>query len=1073
MIRTFPVTEVGGGGGGGSTTYNISTKNSGNFITLPLEQNFRSITIEEFYTMSAGKNGTVDLAETTASFLSDQEEYSQTGYSSVAVWSTVSPLLIARVLAASVGNASNALTFCGSTNTFQELAPQPNTNISEKWNGSAWATDIGWNCVSRSSAPGAFGDINAAFKVGGIYYQWNTTNICEKWNGFFWATTATLSAPATPRYRCIGIGNTSNGLVIGTYYDYATLLAHHEPVTTVDNVYCGTRLAQSNTTIVPGYDEYSYSHTEVNTTSRWNGTAWVTYSNPATLHYAGCGNVSTAIVFSSFTTSGTTEKWNTTVWATTTNLIGARKMLAGCGDYNNALAFGGAVGNNLDYNPVPYESNERWDGSLWSTAAAMNVKRFALTGVGNYNTSLSIGGTSGGNYNKAGTCLYNTEKYSTTTSSTLITSETTSLVGYYYITGGQIITKRLKTMIEPIDNIVVTESSYTNIENKGAVQISFNDGIDWSDEFSYDDKLINFKNTPSVIPGWTVTSTLNQTRYWGSGSGNANEALSFGGCSTNGGQLIPIIGSERWDGNAWTNTTALNKTRYGLAGCGTQDSTISFGGYETLNGYFGNTEKWNGAIWTTTSALNTARAFLAGCGDANDALSFGGSTATNTMVHNTEKWNDIIWATTSALPTEKANSSGCGNINEALSFGEGDTEKWNGVIWSTTSNLQVSRSYSAGCGETNNALSFGGYSGAYNNTTEQWGGSSWSTITSMNSSVSGLSGCGDVSNALGFGGTTSVIGYITTTERYAKELKYIKAKFNLPQYNYGYGVWAMRSPLNVVNSSLAGCGDYNNALAFGGNVGGLGYSARTEKWMNYSWATTTNMNVARGRLAGCGNVGEALSFGGYNTSNDNGMTTCEKWNGTIWTNSNSLPNVRFYLSGCGTANNALAIGGATASASTFTDVSIWNGSSWSVITPLNLAVCRSGSFGNVAYALSFGGSSSTESGPLSSCEKWADVAWSTTSSLNTVRFGIRGCGGINSGLSFCGNTGAYVGNTEKWIGSMWITTTSANVVRSDVGAAGDSDNALAFGGFNGVAVNNTERFITNPQLGYKIEINRN
>ncbi|MFA7506822.1 MAG: hypothetical protein WCZ11_01140, partial [Bacilli bacterium] len=74
---------------------------------------------------------------------------------------------------------------------------------------------------------------------------------------------------------------------------------------------------------------------------------------------------------------------------------------------------------------------------------------------------------------------------------------------------------------------------------------------------------------------------------------------------------------------------------------------------------------------------------------------------------------------------------------------------------------------------------------------------------------------------------------------------------------------------------------------------------------NY-WSTTSSLNQARYQLAGCGDVNNALSFGGYTGAD---VATTEKWNGSTWSTTSSLNQARYYLAGCGDVNNALSFGG--------------------------------------------------------------------------------------------------------------------------------------------------------------------
>jgi len=121
-------------------------------------------------------------------------------------------------------------------------------------------------------------------------------------------------------------------------------------------------------------------------------------------------------------------------------------------------------------------------------------------------------------------------------------------------------------------------------------------------------------------------------------------------------------------------------------------------------------------------------------------------------------------------------------------------------------------------------------------------------------------------------------------------------------WDIAVGAWSTTSGLNVARNYLAGCGDTNSALSFGGNTGAV--VATTEKWSGTSWATTSALNQARRELAGCGDTNSALSFGGHTGAN---VATTEKWSGTSWATASALNQDRSYLAGCGDTNNALSL----------------------------------------------------------------------------------------------------------------------------------------------------------------------
>jgi len=86
--------------------------------------------------------------------------------------------------------------------------------------------------------------------------------------------------------------------------------------------------------------------------------------------------------------------------------------------------------------------------------------------------------------------------------------------------------------------------------------------------------------------------------------------------------------------------------------------------------------------------------------------------------------------------------------------------------------------------------------------------------------------------------------------------------------------------------------------------------------------------------------------------------------------------------------------------------------------------------------------------------------WVTTSSLNTARYYLAGCGTTSDALSFGGGTGSSCGTTEKWNGEAWATTTSLIVTRQYVAGFGSgSADAIALGGtHSGIGSTTVERW---------------
>jgi len=261
--------------------------------------------------------------------------------------------------------------------------------------------------------------------------------------------------------------------------------------------------------------------------------------------------------------------------------------------------------------------------------------------------------------------------------------------------------------------------------------------------------------------------------------------------------------------------------------------------------------------------------------------------------------------------------------------------------------------------------------------------------------------------------------------------------------------WATTSGSIYGLGYLAGCGDINNALKFGGYSFPYAYGY-TEKWSGSSWATTSVLKQGRDYLAGCGNVYNALSFGGEDVSG-NPTGTTEKWLGDSWQTTTSLLWLREGPAGCGDVNNALSFGGLSFGGyddtSYLSTTEKWSGSSWATTTALNQARGYLAGCGNVNSALSFGGYDDTSY--LSTTEKWMGSSWTVTSVLNQSRAYLAGCGDIYNALCFGGWNGGAINTTEKWIGTSWATTLGLTVGRHGLAGCGSISGALSFGGVTG------------------------
>ena len=119
------------------------------------------------------------------------------------------------------------------------------------------------------------------------------------------------------------------------------------------------------------------------------------------------------------------------------------------------------------------------------------------------------------------------------------------------------------------------------------------------------------------------------------------------------------------------------------------------------------------------------------------------------------------------------------------------------------------------------------------------------------------------------------------------------------------GTWSSGGALITGRQQLAGAGEQNAGLAFGGNASGFGASC-TEEYDGSTWSAGAALIIARLSLGGAGTQNAGLAFGGCAPA---GVSCTEEYNGTSWSVGGALSTARYRLAGDGTQDSALAFGG--------------------------------------------------------------------------------------------------------------------------------------------------------------------
>ena len=83
-------------------------------------------------------------------------------------------------------------------------------------------------------------------------------------------------------------------------------------------------------------------------------------------------------------------------------------------------------------------------------------------------------------------------------------------------------------------------------------------------------------------------------------------------------------------------------------------------------------------------------------------------------------------------------------------------------------------------------------------------------------------------------------------------------------------------------------------------------------------------------------------------------------------------------------------------------------------------------------------------------------SWSTSSDMNTARYGLGAAGNASAGLAFGGYDNTINSKTEEWNGTNWTETNDLNTGKTDLSGSGTVTAGLAAGG--NPTTNNTEEW---------------
>ena len=248
-------------------------------------------------------------------------------------------------------------------------------------------------------------------------------------------------------------------------------------------------------------------------------------------------------------------------WASGGNLNTSRTQAGTAGTQTSIIVFNGAG----DSPSAVDDSSEKYNGTNWTSAAALPNTKYRPVGVGTQTAALSISGVpiSNGPTTTAGTASYNG------TSWTAITD-----VG----------TGRMTAAGAGTQTAALFFGGFTYAPGVGA----------------------NFQNLTEEWNGsaWTSGGTLPTAKGALAGFGTQTA-----GVAATGQVAPPTVRSnttEEYNGTSWTAGGNTNQSKLGTYGTGTLTAGLIFGG--NLPAETGQTERYDGTSWATSPAsLNTAR----------------------------------------------------------------------------------------------------------------------------------------------------------------------------------------------------------------------------------------------------------------------------------------------------------------------------------------------------------------------------------------------------------------------------------------------------------------------------------
>jgi len=236
----------------------------------------------------------------------------------------------------------------------------------------------------------------------------------------------------------------------------------------------------------------------------------------------------------------------------------------------------------------------------------------------------------------------------------------------------------------------------------------------------------------------------------------------------------------------------------------------------------------------------------------------------------------------------------------------------------------------------------------------------------------------------------------------------------------------------------------------------------TEYTISEGWTAISALSTARGRPGGSGNAGDSIVFGG-----DTGATTTstEEYNGTSWSAGGALPSggVR-YSTGDGPTSAVQSVGGYVADSTKSTYDRTYDGASWTenagALSGISASHWDSAQAGTQSAYVVVGGYDSGNTAQTDVTE-YNGSTYSVGTAFPVAIIGINnsGAGTASAFLTAGGSVSAVrIDDTREYDGATWSTTGTISSNRSECGVSGTQSAGIIAGGTDGTSQSTAESY---------------